>query len=45
MAVISCPECNAEVSDRAPACPQCGYPLGTAPDQVPAEDRSRQNFE
>ena len=27
MALIICPECGAEVSDRAPACPSCGYPL------------------
>lgn len=27
MALIVCPECGAEVSERAPACPSCGYPL------------------
>lgn len=27
MALIRCLECNAEVSDRAWACPKCGYPL------------------
>ena len=27
MALIGCPECQREVSDRAPACPGCGYPL------------------
>jgi len=27
MALINCPECNREVSDRATTCPQCGYPL------------------
>ncbi len=27
MALIRCPECQREVSDRAPACPGCGYPL------------------
>lgn len=25
MALISCPECNASISDQAPQCPQCGY--------------------
>lgn len=25
MALISCPECNANISDQAPQCPQCGY--------------------
>ena|SRR5438876_5525280 len=28
MALISCPECNSQVSDRAASCPKCGYPLG-----------------
>jgi len=27
VALIQCPECKLEVSDQAPACPQCGYPL------------------
>jgi len=27
MALIRCPECGREVSDRAEACPNCGYPL------------------
>src|SRR5207249_7133248 len=26
--LISCPECNSQVSDRAASCPKCGYPLG-----------------
>lgn len=26
MALIACPECEAQVSDRAPTCPQCGAP-------------------
>lgn len=29
MALIKCPECGAEVSDRAPACIKCGYPLAS----------------
>jgi len=29
MAMISCPECNSQVSDKAPACPQCGVPIAT----------------
>ena len=27
MALIKCPECNKEFSDKAPACPHCGCPL------------------
>lgn len=27
MALIKCPECNHEISDMAPACPNCGCPI------------------
>lgn len=27
MALIQCPECNKEISDRVKACPHCGFPL------------------
>lgn len=27
MALIKCPECGKEISDRAKACPSCAYPL------------------
>jgi len=27
MAIIRCPECNKDVSDRAKACPHCGFPM------------------
>lgn len=31
MALIQCPECGNEISDKASACPNCGYPVvGTA---------------
>lgn len=26
MALINCPECESEVSDKAKSCPKCGYP-------------------
>lgn len=29
MALINCPECNHNVSDKAIACPNCGYPVNT----------------
>jgi hypothetical protein len=31
MALLPCPECQREVSDKAPACPQCGFPLRRTP--------------
>lgn len=27
MAIIRCPECNHEISDKAPSCPSCGAPI------------------
>ena len=27
MALVNCRECGAKVSDRAPTCPMCGYPI------------------
>lgn len=27
MALINCPECGKEISDKANACPNCGYPI------------------
>ena len=27
MALIVCPECDQRISDRAAACPSCGYPI------------------
>ena len=27
MALIKCPECGKEISDKASRCPQCGYPI------------------
>lgn len=30
MALIACPECEGRVSDRATACPHCGYPVREA---------------
>ncbi|MBQ0960343.1 TM2 domain-containing protein [Ideonella sp. 4Y11] len=30
MALIKCPECSTQVSDKAASCPSCGYPLADA---------------
>jgi uncharacterized OB-fold protein len=27
MALVKCPECSSEVSDKAESCPKCGFPL------------------
>ncbi len=27
MALIKCPECGKEISDKASVCPNCGYPI------------------
>ena len=29
MALIKCPECCREISDKAAACPNCGYPISS----------------
>lgn len=30
MALIACPECSKQISDKAYACPNCGYPTSAA---------------
>ena len=37
MALIKCPECSLSISDKAAACPNCGYPLQPAPEPVEYE--------
>lgn len=34
MALIECPECGKQVSDKAPACPNCGVPMAITPTPV-----------
>ncbi len=38
MALIKCPECGKEISDQAPACIHCGYPLNQQ-QQTPPTDQ------
>lgn len=38
MALITCPECNQQISDRAASCPHCGYPLPVATAEIPVTD-------
>ena len=35
MSLINCPECNNEVSDFAPTCPNCGVPIASAKEARP----------
>lgn len=35
MALIKCPECQREVSDKAISCPNCGVPISTLALQIP----------
>ena len=44
MALIKCPECGKEISDQAPACIHCGYPLPPKqpePDLLPPDEPNR----
>ncbi len=40
MALISCPECKKEVSDKAESCPHCGCPLSAKPKRVRTSEDS-----
>ncbi len=33
MAMINCPECGKQISDKAAACPNCGCPIATMKDE------------
>lgn len=45
MALFNCPECQKQVSDQAPACPQCGYPIAsTTPTPPPAPTSTAQTL-
>lgn len=41
MSLLSCPECTHTVSDKALACPGCGYPMSTPSKQVQTSTRKR----
>ena len=55
MALIKCPECNREISDKAGKCPHCGYPIdemkkeekkvtGQQKEPVPSEKKDVKHF-
>ena len=39
MAMIPCPECTKQISDKASNCPNCGYPIAAVPPQQSKEAR------
>ena len=42
MAMISCPECGKQISDRATACPDCGCPINVAPVVTASVDNKKE---
>ncbi len=38
MALIKCPECGKEISDRAESCPSCGCPMDEEEDENDSKD-------
>ena len=36
MALVKCPDCGRDVSERAPVCPGCGAPIAVAPNAAPS---------
>ena len=38
MALIKCPECGKEISDKAGACPHCGCPIGNTTQPIQSND-------
>lgn len=38
MALINCPECKIEISDKVKACPNCGFPLQEESNEVKQEE-------
>lgn len=45
MALIKCPECEREISDKAAACPHCGYPIASATASVEATNTEYKNYD
>lgn len=43
MALIKCPECGKEVSDKAKACPNCGFPINDTKVEEPKEKEETGN--
>ena len=41
MALIKCPECGIDVSDKADKCPKCGYPLIEKKDDLQVKNNTK----
>jgi len=41
MALMNCPECTKEISDKSAVCIHCGYPLEKVPSNAPQRDNVR----
>lgn len=41
MALIQCPECKTEISDKAVSCPKCGNPMAVSPPTIPLKDTQK----
>jgi hypothetical protein len=44
MSLISCPECNSEISDQASNCPHCGFPLHGVDDEPVASTDKKYSY-
>ena len=42
MALIKCPECGRDISDKANACVHCGYPLSKAADNAEKKESNKE---
>ena len=41
MAIISCPECGQQISDRAVSCPNCGCPISATTAVAPQQNAGK----
>lgn len=44
MALINCPECGKEISDKATSCPKCGNPFNQQPQVVAEENDENKEY-
>ena len=47
MALIKCPECGKEISDKAASCPNCGFPItqGNVTQEPPQKQKEYDTIE